>query len=114
LFWNVVWPRLEKIGWKLENGNRENDKYFLPAGVERGKGNRVRVHYFDSRSQVLKCLETHEKWSKMAEASQILELKNACVAVANELKNENMLPKDYDDDWLVAETKKKRPELSSY
>ena len=48
LFWKVLIEGLKKLGWKIEIGSRPNDWYLLPPGVERGKGFKPRVDFFDS------------------------------------------------------------------
>lgn len=48
-FWQIVWPCLrDKLGWRLEKGNRAQDFYALPRGVSRGCGAKPRVDFFDS------------------------------------------------------------------
>jgi hypothetical protein len=46
-FWDVVWPKLEKHGWKKTKGKGEDDglTFFFPKGVEESKGTRGRDYY---------------------------------------------------------------------
>jgi len=60
--WRSLWHQLESEGWTLEVHKKNGDSkslqnYFLPPGVKRGPGFKVRVHYFDSRGQVLDYLK---------------------------------------------------------
>ncbi len=50
----VVWPALEaEFGWTKAFGQRPNDIYYLPMGIQRGQnGARCRVDYYDSHRQV--------------------------------------------------------------
>ena len=50
----VIWPGLEnEHGWTKTYGTRNNDSYYFPRGVERGKkGVRCRLDFFDSFKQV--------------------------------------------------------------
>eukprot|EP00747_Dinoflagellata_sp_TGD_P061579 gnl/TRDRNA2_/TRDRNA2_152586_c0_seq1.p1 gnl/TRDRNA2_/TRDRNA2_152586_c0~~gnl/TRDRNA2_/TRDRNA2_152586_c0_seq1.p1 ORF type:complete len:474 (-),score=71.29 gnl/TRDRNA2_/TRDRNA2_152586_c0_seq1:133-1395(-) len=64
--WEELWGRLTAEGWSIENGPR-GDPYYMPPGIRRGPGAKVRVDYFDSRMQVmrhLKLLPPEEKNSK--------------------------------------------------
>lgn len=57
--WERIWSMLASLGWVIESGPRgsQSQSYFLPPGVKRGSGAKVRVHYFDSRAQVLRFLQ---------------------------------------------------------
>lgn len=46
-FWDVVWPKLDKHGWKKTDGQGEESglTFFIPKGVEEGQGTRGRDYY---------------------------------------------------------------------
>ena len=57
--WQETWAHLVKLGWRAEvsdNGIRQ-DTYYMPPGVTRFCGSRLRRDYFDSHKQVFKYLE---------------------------------------------------------
>ena len=58
-FFEILWPKFEQNGWRLEKGRRETDVYFFPKGVTRGKGVRCRVHFYDSIKQVIAFAKEH-------------------------------------------------------
>jgi hypothetical protein len=67
-FDDFIWPKLVKeFNWRLEPGNRPNDKYFMPPGVLRGRhGFTNRKDFFDSSKQVLtKLIREEEKFGEM-------------------------------------------------
>merc|ERR1719421_755349 len=55
LSWEEVWKELQSKGWRTEIGPRGNKTqvYYMPPGVKRGPGTQNRLHYFDSKVQVL-------------------------------------------------------------
>ncbi|VEU33474.1 unnamed protein product [Pseudo-nitzschia multistriata] len=58
-FWSILWPGLEKIGWKriVGEGSDEGSMIFLPPGIiamRRGKRN---IEYFDRIKLVIEFLE---------------------------------------------------------
>ena len=55
--WAQTWALLTSKGWRIERGPRGDSAgqaYYMPPNVRRGPGARVRVDYFDSKSQVMK------------------------------------------------------------
>ena len=53
--WKDLWSTLKAQGWSEELGSAglaRLQKYYMPPGVHRGAGSKVRVHYFDSMQQV--------------------------------------------------------------
>jgi len=63
--WRILWHRLQGEGWRHEVHNKCGDSkrtqnYFLPPGVKRGPGFKVRVHYFDARGQVFEYVNTSQ------------------------------------------------------
>ena len=53
--WKDLWSTLKALGWSEELGGAgfaRLQTYYMPPGVHRGAGNKVRVHYFDSMQQV--------------------------------------------------------------
>lgn len=56
--WEDIWSMLVSLGWTMESGPRgsQSQSYYLPPGVKRGPGAKVRKDYFDSREQVLRFL----------------------------------------------------------
>jgi len=56
--WERIWSMLASLGWTTELGPRggQSQSYYLPPGVKRGPGAKVREDYFDSRAQVLRFL----------------------------------------------------------
>merc|ERR1712216_995816 len=54
--WADLWEDLEAEGWRIVRGPR-GDAYYMPPGVERGVGAKVRVDYFDSQMQVVRYLQ---------------------------------------------------------
>lgn len=54
--WSEVWPLLEGLGWRSEQGPRGTafQTYYLPPGVQRSSGFKNRVDYFDSKKLVLR------------------------------------------------------------
>lgn len=73
IFRAVVWPVLENIGWRVEVGSRQCDKYFLPPGIAR-EGNKVRVDYFDAISQVLKQISEQKPWNETKAITLAIDL----------------------------------------
>lgn len=61
VFWGLLWPSLERMGWFIQNGNRPNDFYFFPAGVTRQNG-RNRFDFFDSAALVLHAIQNDPRW----------------------------------------------------
>jgi len=62
-FHDFIWPALVRLGWRSEVGNRPNDRYYFPPGIERSN-KKNRVDYFDSVSQVMKCIEGTALWKE--------------------------------------------------
>lgn len=56
--WERFWAQLASRGWQVERTPR-GDAYYLPPGVARGPGAQCRVHYFDSKLQVLRYWRDH-------------------------------------------------------
>ncbi|CAE8606685.1 unnamed protein product, partial [Polarella glacialis] len=57
--WAALWQQLLLRGWRLAKGWRKNDSYWLPPGVKRESPWKNRVHYFDSKLQVVRHLRDH-------------------------------------------------------
>eukprot|EP00536_Pseudo-nitzschia_multiseries_P006512 jgi/Psemu1/239446/estExt_Genewise1.C_1390071 len=59
IFWSIVWPRLEKIGWKriVGEGSDEGSMIFLPPGVETARWGKRNIEFFDKIKLVLSRLE---------------------------------------------------------
>jgi hypothetical protein len=73
IFNEVVWKGLEALGWTLDRGNRPNDLYFCPPGVQRkGCGFKPRVDFFDSTSLVLECLEKDPRYCNQPQIVKIV------------------------------------------
>ena len=66
-FWDVVWPRLEKMGWKKVDGtgNSTGCMFFYPKGVEEGTGTKGR-DYYDRIKDVLDRLRDKRNLSEGA------------------------------------------------
>ena len=66
-FWNVVWPRLEKMGWKKVDGTGNNVGcvFFYPKGVAEGTGTKGR-DYYDRLKDVLDRLRDKRNLSEGA------------------------------------------------
>lgn len=61
-FDDFLWPKLQKMGWKLKIGSRPCDKYFVPPGVDHKKaGVMVRQDFFDSKKQVLMAIRSEPR-----------------------------------------------------
>mmetsp|Transcript_68799 Transcript_68799/g.128371 ORF Transcript_68799/g.128371 Transcript_68799/m.128371 type:complete len:548 (-) Transcript_68799:95-1738(-) len=67
--WEAVWADLEKSGWRLEKYGKKQQVYYLPPNIRRGAGAKNRVHYFDSKKQVLAHLEQVKDKEQIAEQS---------------------------------------------
>ena len=76
LFFDIVWKTLTGLGWTLLVGNRPTDYYFLPTGVQRGRGLgfKPRVDFFDSYKQVLAFLQNDPRWKDKEEIKECLFL----------------------------------------
>mmetsp|Transcript_44949 Transcript_44949/g.106739 ORF Transcript_44949/g.106739 Transcript_44949/m.106739 type:complete len:522 (+) Transcript_44949:86-1651(+) len=69
--WEEVWAGLEKSGWRVERVGKQ--AYFMPPNVKRREGGaRNRVHYFDSKKQVLEYVNRSENLRSQPE-SQVEE-----------------------------------------
>ena len=66
-FWDVVWPRLEKMGWKKVDGTGNNVgcMFFYPKGVAEGTGTKGR-DYYDRIKDVLDRLRDKRNLSEGA------------------------------------------------
>lgn len=113
LFWKVVWPELETSGWILGRGNRPNDVYMLPPGVERGRGFKNRVDFFDSTFLALKCIESDPRYCNIPKMKALVDKYRACLALYQKitLKQVKVPPecvrnKDLLVDWLKSEVTK--------
>ena len=75
LFDTIIWTCLQSVGWSMERGKRETDKYYFPGGVTRGSGFKCRVDFFDSRLQIYRYLTSNpkNKWSLMNSVSEALK-----------------------------------------
>jgi hypothetical protein len=94
MFWAAAWPVLkDELGWTMERGNRDNDFYALPTGVQRGRGFRNRVDFFDSVPLVLDFLETDPRWKDKPEVKKSLALYEKGVRLLEELRRTKRLPK---------------------
>jgi len=94
LFYLVVWKTLEKNGWTLAAGKRQSDKYFLPPGIKKSKGYKVRVDYFDSVSQVLRFLKTNEEWKGKTEIIDCMKIFDKCQQLQKSTKGSKNLEID--------------------
>eukprot|EP00435_Cladocopium_sp_Y103_P024162 s1597_g5.t3 len=68
--WELLWPRLEAQGWRIDFGPRGTGRqvYYLPPGVFRGPGSKNRIHYFDSKKLVMQLIQqSPDKQRKLAE-----------------------------------------------
>lgn len=93
LFWGIIWTCLtDKIGWRLEHGNRPNDFYFLPPGVARGKGFRNRVDFFDSVVLVLDFIKKEPKWNDIPEVKACIDEYYACKNLYESLQATRKMP----------------------
>mmetsp|Transcript_11019 Transcript_11019/g.17051 ORF Transcript_11019/g.17051 Transcript_11019/m.17051 type:complete len:641 (+) Transcript_11019:68-1990(+) len=94
LFDKLVWNVLEKDGWRFEHGSRSGDSYLYPPGVRRDRGTfRNRVHFFNSRVQVLDAIAKDERWKKKPNIIEARNLYFECKDKISELKSKNKLPK---------------------
>lgn len=66
-FWGIVWPRLEKMGWKKVDGTGNNVGciFFYPKGVDEGTGTKGR-DYYDRLKDVLDRLRDKRNLSEGA------------------------------------------------
>ena len=69
LFWSMLWPSMEEVGWTLEPGKRgrENDYYFISPNLDRATA-RYRVDYFDSVQAVVKIAAADPRFAGAVEA----------------------------------------------
>lgn len=64
--WDLLWARLQSDGWTIDVGfcGTRLQSYYLPPGAYRGPGQKLRVHYFDSKKGVRRHLETQMECSR--------------------------------------------------
>ena len=72
IFWNVLVKALIRLKWSVARGNRPNDWYICPPGVERGKGFKLRVDFFDSATLVIQCLQTDKRYCNLPAIKSVL------------------------------------------
>lgn len=88
LFWDIVMKRLqEELGWNIEYGNRAHDWYLLPPGVQRGKGFKPRVDFFDSAPLVINCLKTDKRYCNLPEIKLVMEEYGKCQFALDSMKS---------------------------
>ena len=87
LFWDVLVRRLQESGWNIERGNRPNDWYLLPPGVQRGKGFKPRIDFFDSAPLVINCLKTDIRYCHQPVIKSIMEEYGKCQAEFEKMKS---------------------------
>lgn len=91
IFFGIVMPKLKKLKFKYETGNRQGDYNLFPPGITKQNG-RKRVDYFDSLKAIEEFLSSRKKYAKYAKLYQ------ACIAYYKErkkLKEEPSLRKIY-------------------
>jgi len=71
-FWSIVWPGLERIGWKriVGEGNDEGSMLFLPFNIENSRLGKRNIDYYDKIRFVIKRLEERRN----TEEGKILDL----------------------------------------
>ena len=87
LFWDVLINGLKKLGWDIEKGNRDHDWYLLPPGVQRGKGFKPRIDFFDSAPLVIKCLKTDIRYCQQPPITRLVEDYTMCLGEYDKMKN---------------------------
>mmetsp|Transcript_46730 Transcript_46730/g.69110 ORF Transcript_46730/g.69110 Transcript_46730/m.69110 type:complete len:698 (+) Transcript_46730:212-2305(+) len=108
LFWLVVWPCLKSLGWKIDFGNRPQDRYFLPPGVTRQKGFSSRIDFFDSVAGVLRFIQQDNRWNSVSEVVESLEQYRACLSLSMEIRSSKNVPQGFSPEWLIAEVKARK------
>lgn len=97
LFQDVVWSELEKMGWKVEFGKRQDgnrsDRYYCLPGTHFGRPFRKNIDFFNSTAKVLEFIRTDPEWSKNDRAGRLAKLFDACLDVKAELADKGVLPK---------------------
>jgi hypothetical protein len=102
LFFKIVWTCLTKLGWTLDKGNRPTDYYFLPPGVQRGRGFSNRIDFFDSTTLVLNFLRNDSRWRDKEEVKECLRVLTACSDLVDDLRRRRKLPKgELKVEWLL-------------
>lgn len=108
LFWNVLIKGLEELGWNIERGNRVGDWYLLPPGVQRGKGFKTRVDFFDSAPLVIKCLKTDSRYCNLPPIKRIMKEYTMCQFELEKMKsNKSQELKTFTGQEIVDLLKKK-------
>mmetsp|Transcript_22908 Transcript_22908/g.46599 ORF Transcript_22908/g.46599 Transcript_22908/m.46599 type:complete len:464 (+) Transcript_22908:127-1518(+) len=72
-FWSIVWPGLEKNGWKriIGEGNNEGSMLFMPPGIDsKRSGKRKNIDYYDKIISLIGRLEERRN----AEEGSLLDL----------------------------------------
>jgi hypothetical protein len=77
-FFDVVWKTLTGLGWTLVVGTRPTDFYFLPPGVQRGRGFSNRVDFFDSYRLVVTFLKTDPRWKDEEQVKEAIAIYEGC------------------------------------
>ena len=99
---------IKRMNWSVVYGNRPTDRYFLPPGVERGKGFKPRVDFFDAGLQVYNFLKTDSRWKDKKDIVEALSLFSDCKTLVDKLKAQRKMPKgELKIDWLKSQLKQK-------
>ena len=107
----IVWPVLLRLGWTIEHGARQNDKYYVRPGFSCSKNTIKNQHYFDSRKSLLESISIEAFSSNDEEIKNCLEEYYALYIRGPDIIAMGNIPREGYTPSVLAKVLKKNPFL---